>query len=500
MSASTFAAPCTNPFRLKAIIMSLNITKKIEFKNQCLLKTTKRRKKNAALVSVKKAAGGGLPNDLLPSLKIVVRDVNELTTPKRRVRKTEPEQVAQVVTQIKAFTFVSPITIRGDTVVDGLIRLLAAKELGMGQVPCIDISHVSEEKARMLAIALNRVAETGTWDVSELQLELCELEGEGLDLALSGFSSKELDIILLDENLDCMDAEEENIPMTSSEPVSRLGDMWLLEKHRLLCGDALDKSSYEKLLEGTKATGVLTDPPYNVKIEGNVSGLGKKKHGEFKMASGEMSRAEFRAFLRTAHQHCADHLIDGGIAYSFMDWRSIDLLMEAGREAGLTLINLPVWYKGSGGMGTFLRSAHELICQFCKGAVPKINNVELGKHGRDRTNVWVYPGANNLGSSAASALDSHPTPKNVEMCVDALLDISNKGDVVLDPFLGSGTTLIAAEKSGRQCRGIELDPGYADVCVRRWENLTGKRAVLADTGKTFDEIAIERISGSEEVD
>lgn len=238
------------------------------------------------------------------------------------------------------------------------------------------------------------------------RLELCELEIEGLDLTLSGFSSQELDIVLLDETDESAAGEEESIPEPPADPVSQLGDLWLLGKHRLLCDDSLEKSSYEKLLEGAQATAVLTDPPYNVKIEGNVSGLGKKKHGEFTMASGEMSRGEFHEFLCTVHKHCSDHLIDGGVIYSFMDWRSIDVLMAAGREAGLELINMPVWYKGSGGMGAFLRSAHELVCQFCKGPVPKINNVELGKHGRDRTNVWVYPGANKPGSSAAGALHS----------------------------------------------------------------------------------------------
>lgn len=476
--------------------MSFVVTKQSGFRKQCLEKTAERRKHNASLVSIKKAAGGGLPNDLLPSLEITLRKVCELTARKRRVRKTEPEQVARVVSQIKAFTFISPITIRGDVVVDGYIRLRAAQELGMSHVPCIDISHLSEAKARMLAIGLNRVSETGTWDVPELILELCELEIEGLDLTLSGFSSKELDIVLLDEGVE---GEEESIAEPPADPVSQLGDLWLLGKHRLLCGDALEKSSYEKLLEGAQATAVLTDPPYNVKIEGNVSGLGKKKHGEFKMASGEMTSGAFHDFLRTAHKHCADHLIDGGVIYSFMDWRSIDVLMAAGREAGLELINMPVWYKGSGGMGAFLRSAHELVCQFCKGPIPKINNVELGKHGRDRTNVWVYPGANRPGSSAADALHSHPTPKNVEMCIDAILDVSNKGNVVLDPFLGSGTTLVAAEKSGRACRGIELDPGYADVSVRRWEHLTGCEAVHAETGLTFSEMAAQRASIGDDV-
>ena len=476
--------------------MSFVINKKTGFNKQCLDKTGTLRKKNASLVSVKNAAAGPLPNDLLPSLYIVLRNVGELTAPKRRVRKTEPEQVAQVVAQIKAFTFVSPITVRGNVVVDGIIRLKAAQALGMSQVPCIDVSHLSEARARMLAIGLNRVGETGTWDVPELKLELWELELEGLELSLSGFNSKELDIILLDDISGDLAGADENIPEAPSNPVSQLGDLWMLGKHRLLCDDSTKPGSYERLLEGMLATAILTDPPYNVKIGGNVSGLGKKKHGEFVMASGDMETPQFHAFLRTVHKHCADHLIEGGVAYSFMDWRSIDVLMAAGREAGFVLINIAVWYKGSGAMGACLRSAHELVCQFCKGSVPKINNVQLGKHGRDRTNVWVYPGANKPGTSAATALESHPTPKNVEMCVDAILDVSNKGDVILDPFLGSGTTLIAADKCGRQCRGIELDPGYADVIVRRWQNLVGHEAVHADTGLTFSAMAAERASAA----
>jgi DNA modification methylase len=342
------------------------------------------------------------------------------------------------------------------------------------------------------------LGETGEWDLPELRLELQELEVSGFDLAVTGFSPPELDIIMLDEP-EGEGADEEVIPDPPSKSVSRLGDVWIMGKHRLLCGNSLEPESYVKLLQGKLATAVLTDAPYNVKIANNVSGLGKKKHGEFKMASGEMSEAGFKEFLTTAHKHCADHLIDGGVAYSFMDWRSVDVLIAAGRDAGLQLINMAVWYKGSGSMGAFLRSAHEMIPIFCKGSSPKINNVALGKHGRDRTNVWLYPGANKPGSSAAEALKDHPSPKNVEMCVDAILDVTAAGDIVLDPFLGSGTTLIAAEKSGRSGYGIELDPAYADVCVRRWEHLTGNSAIHAETGDTFLEMASQRsFSGSVE--
>ena len=301
---------------------------------------------------------------------------------------------------------------------------------------------------------------------------------------------QELDIILLD---DVAPPAEEQLDEPAGPPVSMAGDLWVLgERHRILCGNALEAQSYELVLDGKLATAILTDPPYNVKIAGNVSGLGKKKHGEFKMASGEMSDIEFSDFLLTAHKHCADHLVPGGIAFTFMDWRSIEALIAAGRAAGLILVNLAVWNKGSGAMGGFLRSAHELVAIFCKGDKPVINNVALGSHGRDRTNVWSYPGANQPGSSAADALKGHPTPKNVEMCIDAILDVTHKGDVVLDPFLGSGTTVIAAEKAGRRACGIELDPVYTDLCVRRWEQLTGEEAVLAGSDKTFSEIAAER--------
>ena len=470
--------------------MGVTITRK-SIQKQCLKKTAKRRKSNADQVAIKTAAAGLLPNDLVPDIELSWREVEGLKALKRRVRKADAQQVARAVLAIKNFTFISPITVRGKVVVDGYSRLAAAKELGLTKVPCIDVSHLSEPQARMLAISLNRLAETGSWDLPELKIEMLELELAGLDLELSNFSPQELDIIMLDDVRDSS-GEEDYVPSEPAEPVSRLGDLWRLGEHRIYCADALAGASYERLLGDITVTGVLTDAPYNVKITGNVSGLGKTKHADFKMASGELSATQFGEFLTAVHQHCADHLIEGGVVYSFMDWRSIDTLMAAGREAGLTLINMVVWYKGSGAMGAFLRSAHELLCVFCKGDKPKIRNIELGKHGRDRANVWVYPGANRPGTAAADALKDHPTPKNLQMCIDALLDISLKGNGVLDPFLGSGTTLIAAEKSGRICYGLELSPAFVDVCVRRWEATTGKQAVLDHSGLTFREVAAQR--------
>jgi DNA modification methylase len=478
--------------------MSISITKKSKFKKQCLEKTGTHRKSNAAKVEV--SAASALPsaqNDLSPDLQLVWHNVDELKPSARRIRKVVAEHKAAIIRQIKSFGLVSPITVRGTAIVDGYTRWLAAKELGFKQVPCIDVSHLSEAKSRMLGLSLNRLAETGEWDMTELKLELEELQLDGFDLTLSGFTLPELDIIMLDDVESGAQEEEPDEP--PALPVSRAGDLWLLgERHKILCGDALDAKSYELLLAGEAVTAVLTDTPYNVKIAGNVSGLGKTKHGEFKMASGEMSAAEFSTFLTSVHKLCADRLITGAVVYSFIDWRSVETMIAAGRAAGLTLINLAVWNKGSGAMGGFLRSAHELVPIFCKGEKAAINNVALGTHGRDRTNVWSYPGANQPGSSAADALEGHPTPKNVEMCIDAILDVTHIGDLVLDPFLGSGTTMIAAEKAGRRARGIEIDPGYTDLCVRRWELLTGQQATLACSGKTFTETATERESGSHE--
>ncbi|WP_159456631.1 DNA-methyltransferase [Altererythrobacter xiamenensis] len=239
---------------------------------------------------------------------------------------------------------------------------------------------------------------------------------------------------------------------------------------------------------------IFTDCPWNIPIAGFVSGLGKVKHQDFKMGAGEMPKEEFVDFCDRFHELGAANLIDGGVFYSCIDWRSADVIMKSGRRAGLRHINTAVWNKGSGGMGSPWRSAHEFIVIFCKGKKCAVNNIELGKHGRDRTNVWSYPGANRKGSSASKALANHPTPKPVEMVRDALLDVSNRGGIVLDPFMGSGTTIIAAEQCGRVARGIELDPAYVDVAVRRWEELIGRPAMHAETGLSFSEMAEKRLA------
>jgi DNA modification methylase len=300
---------------------------------------------------------------------------------------------------------------------------------------------------------LNRTSELGDWDLEALGPLLVELGELGFDLEATGFSLPELDIIMSEPFEEPDGKGQEELAEPPAVPVTQLGDLWLLDEHRVLCGDATDPASYAALLACAKAQVIFTDLPWNIPIEGFVSGLGKVKHKDFAMAAGEMSPEQFADFCDTVHELAAKHLEDGGAFFSCIDWRSVDVIMAAGCKAGLKHIDTAIWNKGSGGMGTPYRSAHELVPVFVKGDNLKVNNVELGKRGRDRTNVWSYPGANRRGSSASKALSHHPTPKPVEMVEDALKDVSKRGALALDPFLGSGTTLLAAERSGRRPSG-----------------------------------------------
>jgi DNA modification methylase len=464
------------------------------FKQAKLAKTKARRQELAQGRKRVEGCGHSGRNDLLPELELRTYDVSELKPPKNRTRKDDPEHVARLVRSISQYGFTQPPLTREGRVYDGWSRVLAAKELGLDQIPVIECSHLSDAEARALALASNRIGELGEWDLDELRTEFVELIELEIDLDATAFTVEEQDIILLDP-LDENDEDLADAVDDSPEvAVTQLGDIWELGKHRVICGSALENATYQALLKDEKVHAVLSDPPYNVEIKGNVSGLGKKVHSEFAMASGELSDEEFVAFLTNALALIASFLTAGAVVFAFMDWRSIHRLYAAGEKAGLTLINLAIWYKQSGSMGSLYRSAHELVAVFCNGKTPRVNNVELGKHGRNRCNVWEAPGANRRGSSANDMLDVHATPKPVSLCEDAILDVTAPGEIVLDAFLGSGTTLIAAEKAKRVCRGIELDPGFVDVAITRWEKLTGKEAVLAETGECFAEVARRRLA------
>ncbi|MBP8233871.1 MAG: DNA modification methylase [Rhizorhabdus sp.] len=435
-------------------------------------------------------------NDPAPTLRMEVWPLSKLKGARRQIRTSAPAQFERVMRSVNAHGFSKPIIIdREGRIVDGHILVEVARKLGLDSIHCVVLDHLSEDELRLLRISLNRIAETGSWDLSELSLELEELGTLDFDLTLSGFEAPELDLILHG----AAEAKgEKGIPSPSPFPVSRLGDLWLLGGHRLLCGDCLDPASYERLLEGRQLQGVFSDPPYNIKIDGVVSGLGKVKHGDFAMGCGEMSDDQFRVFLAGYLKLCKAYAAPGAVLYACMDWRQIDLLLLAGRDAGLSRINKAIWNKGSGGMGGLYRSAYEEIAVFCNGTSPATNNVELGRNGRDRSNVWNYPGANRKGSSAGASLKDHPTPKPVELVADALLDVTQRGDLILDPFMGSGTTIVAAHSIERLAVGIELDPAYVDVAIRRWEQETGQQARHAELDLSFAEVGTQR-KGAESV-
>lgn len=428
-----------------------------------------------------------IANDLVPALTVSRVPIEQLKSAKRRVRRAGKDHVANVVKCLKTVGQVSPILVdREDRVVDGHVVVEALKLLHETHVNVVRLDHLNEDQLKIVQLALNKLAEGSVWQLDELRPVLEELNLVGYDLTITGFTLPELDIILQDE-VDEVAGEPDALLEPPSNPVSREGDLWDLNGHRLLCGDALDPRSYTAVLGIRKAAASFTDCPWNL--------AGKQissKHGDFKMAAGEMSDEAFQEFVDTFTKLISGHLEDGGLLYSCIDWRSHDKIILGGERAGLKHINTIVWNKGSGGMGGLYRSAHELIPLFCKGSKPRTNNVELGRHGRDRTNVWSYPGATSPGSSAAKASTHHPTPKPVEMVEDALLDATKRGELVLDPFMGSGTTLLAAEKSGRVAAGIELDPAYVDLCIRRWQELTGEIAMHVETQRSFDEVATIR--------
>lgn len=469
-----------------------------ELKDQLQKKSSARRKRFAAETDVERAASLHRRNDLQPDLQLIQLPVGALRPSARRARVTKPEQLERVITSIREFGLVGPVLIDCENrIVSGHVRWEAAQRLGFETIRCLVIDHLDEAEVGALSLALNRMAETGTWDIDLLRTQLIEIGSAGINLESTGFTLAEIDqITILDEPVeDTVQEDEPDDGQTS--PVSIQGDLFALGEHRLLCGDALEAASYDRLLEGNLAQSVFSDPPYNCPIEGFVSGLGKTKHSDFAMAVGELDEAGFRSFLKTYLGHCQAFTSGGAMIFACMDWRQIDQLLLAAGDLGLKRNNIAVWNKGAGGMGSLYRSAHEFVAVLCNGQSPATNNVELGKHGRDRTNVWSYPGANRRGSTSSKALADHPTPKPVELVADALLDVTNRGDIVLDPFLGSGTTMIAAQTVGRVCHGIELDPKYVDRAIRRWEELTGERAIHLATGLTFEELRVARSSDEE---
>ncbi|WP_166300799.1 site-specific DNA-methyltransferase [Bradyrhizobium sp. 2S1] len=409
-------------------------------------------------------------------------------------RTHSKKQIAQIANAIRRFGFTNPILVDDNGgVIAGHGRLEAAKQIGLSEVPTVRLSQMSEAEIRAYVIADNKLAENAGWDRKLLALEfryLSDLDID-LDLTLTGFELPDIDILIGELSSASIDDGADTIIEPSGPAVTRPGDIWQIGAHRLICGDSTKRETYQALLRGESAQMVFTDPPYNVPILGHVGGLGKVQHREFAMASGEMSEAEFTAFLNTVFVHLAAFATDGAIHFICMDWRHLREVSAAAATAYTELKNLCVWAKNNGGMGSLYRSQHELIFVFKSGTSSHINNVELGKHGRYRTNVWSYAGVNSFGGDR-SDLELHPTIKPVSLVADAIRDCSHRKGIILDAFVGSGTTLLAAEQTGRQGYGIEIDPLYCDVTLQRLQLTHGLQATLEGTGENFAEVSEAR--------
>lgn len=425
-------------------------------------------------------------------IELCERRPEDLRPYANNARTHSKKQIKQIAESIRRFGFTNPVLVTDNgEIVAGHGRVAAAKLLGLRAVPTIALSHLSDAERRAYILADNKLALNAGWDREILAIELERLMDLEFDVELTGFSVAETDFILddmRDGDPDGTDEVEDQVPQTGDIAVTTRGDTWLLGRHKVICGDARRAEDYAALLGSERADVVFTDPPYNVPINGHVSGLGSVKHREFAFASGEMSKAQFIAFLTDTLSATAASMRDGAIAFVCMDWRHMGELLAAGEVAFTEVKNLIIWNKTNGGMGSFYRSKHELIFVFKAGRGEHTNTFGLGETGRYRTNVWDYAGISSMTASRSEELAMHPTVKPVALIADALRDCSRRGEIVLDAFGGSGSTLIAAEKTGRVARLIEYDRAYCDTIIRRWQLFTGKQATLSKSGETFEEV------------
>jgi DNA modification methylase len=430
-------------------------------------------------------------------LEIKYLPIGSLRPYSRNARTHSKKQIKQIADSIRQFGFTNPLLIdKEQMILAGHGRLAAAELLSMKLVPCVRLDHMSPAQKKAYVLADNKLALNAGWDDELLALELKELLTIdcGFDIGITGFTIAEVDGLV--EGLSVEEPgspRDDELPdLSDNSPVTQLGDIWQFGRHRLICGSALDSNVVQQLMARGLAQMVFTDPPYNVPIAGHVSGLGKVQHSEFAMATGEMNKTQFTGFLTSAFQNLANFSADGSIHYICMDWRHMQEMLEAGEKTYTELKNLIVWAKDNGGMGTFYRSRHELIFAFKTGTAPHINSFELGQHGRYRTNVWNYKGMNSFGGNRDQDLALHPTVKPVAMIADAIKDVSKRGDIVLDLFGGSGSTLIAAHKTGRRGYVCELDPLYCDRIIHRWQTYAKDDPLSQASGLSFVEVMKQR--------
>ena len=434
-----------------------------------------------------------------PKLSIENRPIEQIHPYLGNPRTHTPKQVRRIADSIGEFGFTNPILVdEHDIIIAGHGRLEAAKLRGLTHVPVICIAGLSAAQRKALLIADNRLAEKGSgWHRSALALEfdaILELDCS-FDLELTGFDADEIELIEDAAFNAAGDEAEDLVTPASGPPVTVVGDVWDIGPHRLVCGDATKRETYQALLGRSRAAMVITDPPYNVPIHGHVSGLGRNRHREFLQASGEMTEAEFSRFLMSSFTCMAKFSRNGSLHYIFMDWANQYALQSAGRAVYDELKAICIWNKTNAGMGSLYRSQHEMVFVFKHGSASHINNVELGKHGRHRSNVWTFAGANSFSATRDADLAAHPTVKPTALIADAILDASKRGDIILDPFGGSGTTLLAAHQCERVARLAELDPLYCDLIIRRAEAATSTTAIHTETGRTFQEMSATRGEG-----
>ena len=452
-----------------------------------------RKKSNASSLSI--AAAAPLANDMV----VEILPMAAVKEPDRKIRVITNRAIATAKAILEKLEQPVPVVVSDDgTIIMGTEFFLAARELGHQSIKIVRMSKLSREHARVLTIALARLPELSTWDKDALRLEFQELIALDLDIDLHDFTGHniaEMDIIIEGESASNKPNPLDNLPETpsSDETITRAGDVWHLNLHHLLCDTALEADSYVRLLGDRVIRMLFSDAPYGLRIKGNVS----RKHEDFAMGVGEQTSEEFTVFLETMIVLAVHYLVDGGLAYLFMDRRHLLEIQIAARRAGLSILDLCFWNKMSGGMGGLYRSQHEPCFVFKHGKAPHINNVELGKHGRHRTNVWDHRGLSSFGKGRDEALAQHPTIKPVNLLAEAIKDCTKRGEIVLDPFMGSGSTILAAETTGRIAYGIELEPRYVYVAIVCWQNMTGKQAVLESTGQTFDELRADQLAGRE---
>lgn len=421
--------------------------------------------------------------------------IDDITPSTGNPRKHNRHQRRKLKKLMKKYGFTSVIVIDAYGVIyAGEARWLIAKELGLKRLPCIRIEDLTEAELRAFRLADNRITDEAEWESPLLKIEFKELMDIGSDMELTGFDIPEIDLMLHCESADEQDSDEDS-PAIPTQPVTQIGDAFALSDHRVVCGDTRDLVVVEQLMQHERAYMVLTDVPYNMDIS-KIRGQGKHQFANFPMAHSELKPSEFSSFLNTAIGNLAQYSTDGSLHYIFIDWRHISELHHACHDIFTEQINLCVWCKNNGGMGSFYRSQHELICVYKLGKNAHINNIELGRYGRNRSNVWQYPGLSSFSKDRDSELALHATPKNVDLLHDAILDATHPNHIVLDGFLGSGSTLIAAQRAHRRCFGIELDPRFVDVTILRWQQETGDSAIHIASGLTFSQLADQRANKS----